>query len=499
MEEEELLPPPPKKSQAPVAEEEELLPPPPKKGPTAGETAAHSLGIFNKVITDVPQQMLQGAGVATNWAGNKLKDATNAVGLTDYADSPVEDNPLYQLGKGVEEVKSNTIDGVPDPRLQDSFWATDIPQGLGSVAAVMLSQGRSLFKALPLKAAASGSAAGVKEALTGVGKSLTSRGGTTGSVMMAVPEYDAAIESGLSESDAFNVFLKNYLIGGTEVLPIEKTLGFINQATGGMIMRAIKSGAVGSIEEGVQEGIQTYLANRVAQGSYDPERNEYDGVARSMLAGFVIGGGLGGVGGAASRRAKPTPEAVAVHEADKAVATDPSVSTGDEQTDAEIDMEYADIAAKLDAIVIEETPEESEDAVEDMAAENVVEDDQELMPTIEYDAEPEPTRNEREIMLAADNQEMNTRRTAHQLMNMKLNYLPILPGGLLKNRQRVKLRNLLNNLFKKLSLMIANQHLSYRPVKPSFYRLPQNDQSKTFSRPLELTLIPVKLQDSRKK
>lgn len=308
-----------------------ILPPETNESePTAFEKGAHATGGFNRVVTDVVPDLLKGAGIATQYAANKLGN------VFGQEDAPIESNVLYSLGDKVAKWKEENVE-YSDPRLADSFVYSDLPQGLGSVAAVMASGGRSLF------GTASGLAkAGTKTLAKEIGSKVLTPQIATGGVMMAVPEYEAAKEAGLSEDEAFGVFVKNFALGATESIPIENALNFINKTTGGGIMRALKSGAVGSLEEATQEAVQTYTSNLIAQGSYDLERDPLAGVWRSMLAGGIIGGGLSGVGGAVSRGGNV--------EVNKEIAES---TTGNVEIDQEIDAQTKDaieVVAPTEAI-----------------------------------------------------------------------------------------------------------------------------------------------------
>src|SRR5690606_145443 len=75
----------------------------------------------------------------------------------------------------------------------------------------------------------------------------------------------------------------------TEAIPIERLLVGLNKITGGKILETVKLMGQQGISEGVQEGIQTYLTNVIAQDDYDPDRDPLFQVLESAKVGGIVG------------------------------------------------------------------------------------------------------------------------------------------------------------------------------------------------------------------
>jgi len=136
-------------------------------------------------------------------------------------------------------------------------------------------------------------------------KTLSSPMAVSGALQASVPEFEAAKQAGKTDEEAFNVFLKNIPGGLTEVLPIANMFGKINKMTGNGIVNAFKSSTAQGLEEGSQEAVQTFLTNKIAQGSYDPKRDLQQGILEGAGTGFLVGFLMPGIMGAMS---KMTPE-----------------------------------------------------------------------------------------------------------------------------------------------------------------------------------------------
>jgi len=122
-----------------------------------------------------------------------------------------------------------------------------------------------------------------------VGKRVATPAGVIGGSMTGVPEFEAAKAAGLSDEEAFAVLLKNYAVGQTEIIPLQNILGRLNRATGNVLINTLKNMGLGSLEEGIQEGIQTYLTNEIAKDSFDPDRDPMLQVLESAEVGGIVG------------------------------------------------------------------------------------------------------------------------------------------------------------------------------------------------------------------
>lgn len=222
-----------------------------------GGALIQAVGSFNKAVISTASSLPKSVGIIAK----KLNDIT---GLE--ADKPVEEMATYKLGKWIDDTALELGAVATDPDKADSFWQSTVPGAFGSVVGLMLTGGRGM----------AGS--------TAVGGSA-----------MGVSEFEQAKAAGLSDDEAFKVYLKNYLVGTTEALPLQRALPRLNKLSGGKLSEIVKAGAQGGLEEGTQEVVQQYLTNKIAQGSYDPNRDLFQDVLQGGAAGAFVGMFLPGI------------------------------------------------------------------------------------------------------------------------------------------------------------------------------------------------------------
>ena len=206
-------------------------------------------------------------------------------------DRPIESYPTYQAGKWLEDKALEVGITATNPD-REGFLNATVPQAFGQVVGMLLTGGSSSTVA---------KGATVKE----VAKTLTSAPAISGALQVAVPEYEAAKAAGMDDGEAFGVFLKNIPGGLTEVVPIMTGLSRINKITGGGIVNTFKTLSVNGLEEAVQETVQQYYSNVIADESYDPGRDPMNGVLEGAGAGLFVGFVLPGLMGA-MQNAKPS-------------------------------------------------------------------------------------------------------------------------------------------------------------------------------------------------
>lgn len=248
--------------------------------------AASATGSFNRPIVQMASSVPKLAGIATN----ALERLTNMALGKEMPD--IETNSFYKIGKWMDDKALEIGVTATDPRLDDSFLLNDIPSGLGSVASILATGGFGAAKGVATKA----TKFGVKEAIKKTGKAITRRPTLASGNMMGVAEFEQAIASGQSEGKSLINYFGGLGAGFTETIPLERALTRINKITGGKLVDIAKAGTVGALEEATQEGIQQFITNKVAQGTYDPERDLFQDVWRSMRAGGAIGLLLPGIG-----------------------------------------------------------------------------------------------------------------------------------------------------------------------------------------------------------
>jgi hypothetical protein len=252
----------------------------------AGQALAQVAPYVNQVVktgakiltSDTPKFLGAVDEAIGRWTGNEYK------------------SPLTSLGEATEKV-TNLIPALTPE--QEQTLPGQVASGLGSAGAIMATAGLGELGAAQQLAPM---ASKVPSALGILGKQLLKPTSFVGGAMTATPEYEASLAAGSTKDEAFETLVKNYFVGQTEALPIEAMFGRLNQITGGGIAKNLKAIAqgigVGGFTEGVQEGVQTYLSNKIAAGDYDPDRDPFWGVADAMTVGGLVGMIIPGVGGA---------------------------------------------------------------------------------------------------------------------------------------------------------------------------------------------------------
>lgn len=199
--------------------------------------------------------------------------------LTGMPAKAIEEYATYQLGEYVEnKAKELGLTVLQNPDYA-GFMTSTLPQAVGSMLSMMLLGGRGVAT----NPFATQSIA--KQAAT----TLTSKTAMVGAMQASVPEFEAAKAAGKTDEEAFNVFLQNIPGGLTESVQMANMFGRLNRMTNNGLMNAIKLSTANGLEEASQEAIQQYLTNKVAQGSYDPERDLKEGMGEGAGAGFIVG------------------------------------------------------------------------------------------------------------------------------------------------------------------------------------------------------------------
>jgi hypothetical protein len=251
--------------------------------------ASQALGSFNKAVVSGVAAIPKSVAILAK----KLDD------FTGVPSRPIEEYSTYQMGDWLDKKAAEVGIGATDPT-RDGFLNTQVPQALGSVAAIMLTGGRGLVSNTGKEVLIN-----APKGILGTVKSAVANPATvSGGLQMAVPEYEAAKAAGMNDDEAFTVFLKNYGVGQTEALPLARAFNRISKITGGSIVETLKAGTQGGLEEATQELVQTYFQNQIAKGSYDPTRDPLMGMLEAGNTGFFVGFILPGIG-SALRKAPP--------------------------------------------------------------------------------------------------------------------------------------------------------------------------------------------------
>lgn len=257
---------------------------------SASEKVQTAAGNFNKPVIQLASAPLKALGVVSNQIDRLINKATGE------EPEKIESNPYYTAGQWIDKKALDWGLTATSPKLDNSILYGDIPQALGSAISIMSTAGAGEGTALAEGVSTAGALGVAKNVAKEVGKTVISRPVVAGGLIQGTAEYDAAKAAGLSEEEAFKVFLKNYAVGQTEGIPLERALARINTLSGGKLMQVLKAGTKGGLEEALQEGISAVLTNNIAQGSYDKNRGLYEDLVKQMGVGAFVGFILPGIG-----------------------------------------------------------------------------------------------------------------------------------------------------------------------------------------------------------
>ncbi len=209
------------------------------------------------VLASIPEQIAIGAA------------ALNRILPLDFAggdETSAQDRTLYKLGQGIRGA-AERIAPAPVPELQESFWATKVPQGVGSALAFMAGglAGRAAKIPAWLSTSLLGSSAGTSEF------------------------YQDAIAKGADEATAQIAGTIGAAVGTSEALPIARIMRRLDGITGGTFSKAVIEAGKDTLEESLQEGAQQLAQNFTAQQLYDKDRALFDEVMPNAGAGGVTG------------------------------------------------------------------------------------------------------------------------------------------------------------------------------------------------------------------
>ena len=267
---------------------------------------------YDRIQTDLQRSLLgpgdyvkQAAGEAIRGVTRTAADLPKALGtaavmLADKTgvrlgepETPQETG-LYKLGEGIEAL-GDKISPDPVPVLQDSLWASKLPNTVGSIVGFMagggiakgLAQGsiKLVAKAAFDDALKEGveiglaKAAAEKAATAAANKVHLLAAGTLGAAASGVSAYQDAISRGASQADAENAFLANLPVGATYGLPVAELLT-PGSTRLGKIARDLGVG-VGTMDA------QQIVSNLIAKKLYDPNRNIAEGLAETTTTGGI--------------------------------------------------------------------------------------------------------------------------------------------------------------------------------------------------------------------
>lgn len=167
------------------------------------------------------------------------------------------------IRKGTEQIAPESV-----PELEESFWASKVPQGLGSLIGF----------AVP---------GGIISRLTRMPQWLSI--GALGSAVGGAEFYQDAISSGADQDTAELASLIGNAVGTSEAIPISKMMRRLDGISGGTFSKAVLEAGKDTLEEAIQEGAQQLAQNITAQQLYDQDRELFRDVVGNAGVGGVTG------------------------------------------------------------------------------------------------------------------------------------------------------------------------------------------------------------------
>ena len=229
-----------------------------------------TVGSAIRGVTSTAASGPEGLGTLIAGGAKAIEDASPGWVRLGEENKPVEERAPFTLGKKIgEAIRGLGEKFSPEPveGLEDSFWASKLPQGVGSAAGFMLG-------------GAAGKLAKIPQVLGVAGLGALSQGADA---------WKEAKASGLDDDKAFQVFLLNSGVGTTEAAPIGKWLKRLDGIGGGTIKKALIEAGKETFEESLQEAVQQTANNFIAQKYYDKDRNLLKDVAENAEVGGWTG------------------------------------------------------------------------------------------------------------------------------------------------------------------------------------------------------------------
>lgn len=173
---------------------------------------------------------------------------------------------LYEAGVAFEKGARGLM--PTDPAKEEEF-GTKIARGFGSFGGFMV--------------------AGIGGRLVKMPVTLSTM--ALGGAIEGAGVFQEALGYGASLEEAYTAAKLASIAGTSEALPIVRVLDRFDKGTGGTLSRALKEGAKGGAEEGLQEFGQRIANNLIASKAvkYDPDREMFEGTGENAGIGFTVG------------------------------------------------------------------------------------------------------------------------------------------------------------------------------------------------------------------
>lgn len=180
---------------------------------------------------------------------------------------------LYQAGESLDQWVAENFPA--NPEYQDEFWASQVPQALGSTVPFIAGAAATRGMAAPLGAANAGSFVGAAG---------------LGSMLNEAQNFEEAIDQGAEIDEALRAADWGKWIGVSEAVPIGNLLNRLDKVSGGQVKRYMARAVQQGSEEAIQEAFSGIMNAAVAHNLYDPERGIWNAERGEEAAvGFTTG------------------------------------------------------------------------------------------------------------------------------------------------------------------------------------------------------------------
>jgi predicted GNAT family acetyltransferase len=248
--------------------------------------------IFSKTIADLPSDLGESWAVASAFIERQLGKA-GVPGANPNLTA--RDLHTYDLAS---DWRKYTDEVFPTNQEDRSTFLGGVVSGLGQAVPMVMSGGISTVSKSKAAMDIAKTALSTGTKLTpfinmgkDIAKQAVSPSGLIGGSQMSSAMYRQAIDSGATEDQAQQYAIENFFVGTVaESLPVQSMFSrILKKEPTANILRILKEGSVGAVEELTTEMWQTTYENWSAQRIYDFNREMLDGVGEAGAVGGTVG------------------------------------------------------------------------------------------------------------------------------------------------------------------------------------------------------------------
>jgi len=242
------------------------------------EWAARAIAPVRDLTQSVPDVMKFASQIPNfgRYIANKYHEfGQNRLGGEDqvYDYTNMDDNALWQASESMGQWLDKAFPVEPIHRLKDP--ATQVTGALGQMIGQALLGKTARLAKVPSVLAVAG----------------------LGSMQVSAQEMKQAWDKTKDPNKTLTTGLINIAIGATEALPVERFLGRLDDASGGVIGKSLRKklsetfaqGIEGGLWEGIQEYTQQAASNLTAKEIYDAGRDIFESAPEGGAVGFAVG------------------------------------------------------------------------------------------------------------------------------------------------------------------------------------------------------------------